>query len=280
MIRQELRKMFIFLARDLRMIWTYKLAFATNYINMIFGFFSIFIMFWAWHIPELVDMAGTSPALSSTSPSAGIIEYILIGTIGWGYLWSVMGASSGSIRSEMMRGTFEPIFLTPTSPYTLITSYTIVGLVLGSINMVAVIIFSTLIFDLSLSGSPAGFFAMLILGIVMMFGFGLIVAALNISHKSVGSLVAVLQAISFIFSDVYFPPTSLPWGIGAVSYVCPFYYPIHGMRLALTSSRDWGEYHVILLIVSVLAITILICGILALRRGLDRARREGTLAYY
>ena len=122
-IWQETKKSFIFMARDFRMMWTYKLAFTTNYISMMLSFFSMLIMLGIWRIPELIK-SGTDdiPVLRSMCPSGNIIEYILIGTIGWGYLWSVMGASSGSIRSEMMRGTFEPIFLTPTSPFTIIAS--------------------------------------------------------------------------------------------------------------------------------------------------------------
>ena len=58
------------------------------------------------------------------------ISYIIIGSIGWGYLWNALNASSNAVNNEISMGTFESIFLTPTSPLFIIITYTIMGLII------------------------------------------------------------------------------------------------------------------------------------------------------
>ncbi len=266
-----LRKLYVFIKRDFLMMFTYKFAMIFNYAQMVMNLF-LFVLF--------AEMFGERMLPMLEQFGGDYIQYILVGSIGWGYIWSAMGAASGSIQQEMMRGTFEPIFLTPTSPFVIVMAYTIWGLFMGTISMGIFLTLGLLVFNVTLSGN--GFMAIVLMGlsVLMMIGFGLMVAGLNVFLKQVGSVVSVVQGVAMFLCGVYFPLEVLPDAIRPVGKVLPMYYSITGLRMALSDQatmQDIMWYFWLLLILATVALGV---GTYFFKKGLNRARREGTLAYY
>lgn len=253
------------------MMFTYKFAMVFNYVQMIMNLFLFVLfagMFGERMLPVLDQFGGD------------FIQYILIGSIGWGYIWSAMGAASGSIQQEMMRGTFEPIFLTPTSPFVIVMAYTIWGLVMGTISMGIFLFLGIAVFNVELSGSALMAIVLMGLSVLMMIGFGLMVAGLNVFLKQIGSFVSVIQAVSLFLCGVYFPLEVLPEIIRPLGRVLPFYYSIMGLRTALSDQATFSDIMLNFWILLILAVISLTIGTFLFRKGLNRARKEGTLAYY
>lgn len=242
-----------------------------NYVQMIMNLF-LFVLFAAMFGERMVPMLAQF--------GGDFIQYILIGSIGWGYIWSAMGAASGSIRQEMMRGTFEPIFLTPTSPFVIVIAYTIWGLFMGTISMLIFLGFGLIVFDVTITGNVLMAIVLMGLSVTMMVGFGLMVAGLNVFLKQIGSLVSVVQGVSLFLCGVYFPLEVLPEIIQPIGKFLPMYYSIMGLRMALSDLASMQDIMVYFWILLVLAIVAVVLGVYLFRRGLNRARREGTLAYY
>jgi ABC-2 type transport system permease protein len=267
-----LRKVYVFIKRDFLMMFTYKFAMVFNYAQMIMNLF-LFVLF--------ARMFGER-MLTVLEPYGGgdYISYILIGSIGWGYIWSAMGAASGSIQQEMMRGTFEPIFLTPTSPFVIVLAYTIWGLFMGTISMIIFLFLGLAVFHVELTGNGLLAVLLMLLSVAMMVGFGLIVAGLNIFLKQIGSVVSVVQGVSLFLCGVYFPIEVLPEIFQPLAKVLPFYYSITGLRMALSEQASLQSVMQYIWILSVLTVIALVLGTYFFRKGLNRARREGTLAYY
>lgn len=252
-------------------MFTYKFAMVFNYAQMVMNLF-LFVLF--------AEMFGERMLPLLEQFGGDYIQYILVGSIGWGYIWSAMGAASGSIQQEMMRGTFEPIFLTPTSPFVIVIAYTIWGLFMGTISMVIFLTLGLLVFNVTLTGNALMAVVLMGLSVLMMIGFGLMVAGLNVFLKQVGSMVSVVQGIAMFLCGVYFPLEVLPDAIRPVGRVLPMYYSITGLRMALSDQatiQDIMWYFWLLLILAAVA---LVVGTFFFKKGLNRARREGTLAYY
>lgn len=266
-----MRKVYIFIKRDFLMMFTYKFAMVFNYTQMIMNLF-LFILF--------ARMFGERMLVMLADYGGDYIQYILIGSIGWGYIWSAMGAASGSIRQEMMRGTFEPIFLTPTSPFIIVIAYTIWGLFMGTISMIIHLLIGIAVFDVQLTGSVALAVTLMGLSVLMMVGFGLMVAGLNVFLKQVGSFVSVIQGAALFLCGVYFPLEVLPEIIRPIGKALPMYYSITGLRTALSDQATFSDVTYYLWILLVLAAIAMVIGVFLFRKGLNRARKEGTLAYY
>jgi len=268
----ELRKIKVFVVRDFRMLSTYKLALSMTFLTTVFNlfYFALFgSMFGSSSLPALSDYGGD------------FLSYIIIGSMGWGFLWSIMGTTAASLRSEMMMGTVESILLTKTRLYTMMVSYAIYGSFFGLISIVILLSVGYLVFGLEVFAN-ANLFTLVVffLSATMMMGFGLIFGGITIWLKNIGPTTMLLQNISMFFCGVYFPLTVLPVVARPISYYIPFYYSIEGLRRSLIPSTTTGEmmmYSIILLFCSVLFNAI---GLYVLHRGLIKAKKDGSLMFY
>lgn len=208
------------------------------------------------------------------------IQYVLVGSIGWAYLWSSMGVSSRSLRMEMLYGTFEPIFMTPTSPFLVLIAYTIWGLFLGSLSVIVFLFLGFFVFDIVITGSFILALIIIVISIVIMVGFGMVVAGLNVFLKNVGPVVRVLQEAARFLCGVYFPLEVLPQFLRPVGKAIPVYYSIMGLRLALSDHASLSDVLYYIGILSVLAVAFMIFGMIFFRKALNKARKDGSLAYY
>lgn len=253
------------------MMFTYKFAMVFNYAQMVMNLF-LFVLF--------AEMFGERMLPMLEQFGGDYIQYILVGSIGWGYIWSAMGAASSSIQQEMMRGTFEPIFLTPTSPFVIVMAYTVWGLFMGTISMGVFLTVGLLVFDVVLSGNALMAIVLMGLSVLMMIGFGLMVAGLNVFLKQVGSIVSVVQGVAMFLCGVYFPLEVLPDAIRPVGRFLPMYYSITGLRMTLSDQATMEDIMWYFWLLLVMAAIALVVGTFFFKKGLNRARREGTLAYY
>jgi ABC-2 type transport system permease protein len=268
----ELRKIPFFVARDLRMLFTYKLALSSAIFSIIFNLFYLVLF---------GTMFGAS-SLSSISDYGGdFISYILVGSVGWGFLWSIMDATSTSLTEEMRVGPLESVLLTRTRLSTLMLSYSIYGCFFGLIILVILTLVGFFLFGISVFANATIYTLLIfILSMTMMMGFGMMFGGLTIWLKYIGQTVPLLQNIVMLFCGVYFPISVLPEFFQPVSKVIPFYYSIEGLRRSLIPATTFTEIMYYICILFVLSVFFIVLGLFVLRLGLNKARRDGSLAYY
>ncbi len=179
MMMDEIRKIGVFIKRDFRILFTYRLAFSTAFLGIIFNLFYLVLF---------GSMFG-SRELSALTPYGGdFISYILVGSIGWGFMWSIMGMTSSSLRSEMMMGTMESILLTSTKISTIMIAYTIFGAVFGLLSIGVLIGVGFLCFGVSFGTATIYTFIIMFLSALLMMGFGMIFGGLTIWVKNIGQV--------------------------------------------------------------------------------------------
>lgn len=266
-----LRDILIFIKASFQMLSTYKFAMFSNYASMLMNLF-VFVLF--------VGMFGSRTVESLELFGGDPIAYIIIGSIGWGYLWTVSISIISSITDEIATGTFESIFLTPASPYAMMIAHIIFGLIVTTVPMTTLLTIGLVFLDIKILGNYLIAFFILCLSILMMIGFGLIIAGLNIVLKQIGPVISAIQSISVFFCEVYVPVSVLPELLQPISKVIPFYYLMMSWRIALSPNANFEMLWQHAVIVGALGIASIASGIYTFEKGLDRARKEGTLAYY
>ena len=192
-----------------------------------------------------------------------------------------MSATATSLRNEMMMGTLESIFLTSTKISTIIIAYTIFGSIFGFLSVIILYLVGFFLFDIIVF-SNANIFTLIIfiLSIFLMMGFGMIFTGLALRFKNIGSAVPLFQSITMFFCGVYFPITVLPNYLQTVAKFVPFYYSIEGMRISLIPGTATSEIlsYIVILIGATLFFALL--GIFILYKGLTKAKKDGSLAFY
>lgn len=268
----ELRKIPVFVLRDFQLLLSYKLAFFSSMISSVFTIFYFVLfgsMFSAIAVPLIVPEGG------------GYISYILVGSIGWSFMWTVMNITASSLSTEMMLGTLESILSTPTKVFTIMVSYTIFGAFFGLATIGVLLLIGYFVFGVSVFASASIFTLIIfILSSLMMMGFGLIFGGLTIWLKNIGETVPLLQNIVMFFCGVYFPISVLPGVIQPLSKALPFYYSIQGLRKSLIATTPTSELMHYTILLLEFAVAFILFGIVVLKLGLNKARTEGSLSYY
>ena len=268
----ELRKIGVFVKRDFRMLFTYKLAFLMSFLSIIFNLLYMVLfgsMFGSSSLPALSQYGGD------------FISYIIIGSMGWGFLWSILNTTAFSLRTEMMMGTLESILLTPTKMYTMMIAYTLFGCFFGLVSLVIVLLIGLFAFGVD-AFATANVFTLIIfiLSLLMMMGFGMIFSGLTIWVKNIGETIPLFQGIALFFCGVYFPISVLPSYLQPVSRFISFYYSIEGLRQSLMVSNLTSELLGYMLILLILAVGFIAIGLFVLHKGLIKAKKDGSLAFY
>lgn len=268
----ELEKIGVFLKRDFRMLYTYKIAFLITFLNMVITFFYLVLFGGMFAVNQV----------SALEPYGGnFISFILIGSIGWGFLWNVLNTTSFSLRNEMVMGTLESVLLTPTKIYTMMIAYALFGCFFGLLSMAILFLIGIGFFGLSAFESSSIYtIVIFFLSATMMLGIGMIFSGLTIWYKHIGQTLPLIQGITMIFSGVYFPINQLPPILQPVPKIIPFYYSMEGLRLSLIPTTPTSEILKIIIILLILTISFLIIGLYSINRGLKNAKREGSLAFY
>jgi ABC-2 type transport system permease protein len=269
---KELKKIPVFIKRDFQLLLSYKLAFFTSMLSSIFTIF-YFVLFGS--------MFGNTTIALTVEEGGSFISYILVGSIGWGFMWTIMSITSSSLSTEMMLGTLESILVTPTKLITLMLSYTIFGGFFGLATIAVLMSIGYLVFGITVFAS-ANIFTLIIfiLSTMMMLGFGLIFGGLTIWLKNIGETVPLLQNIAMFFCGVYFPISVLPAFLQPVSKAVPFYYSIQGLRLSLIASTPTDELIHYTILLLEFSISFILFGIFVLRLGLAKAKKDGSLSFY
>lgn len=268
----EFRKIFVFIKKDFGILLTYRLAFSMSFFSILFNLFYLILF---------GNMFGSTQLESLSAYGGDFISYILIGSIGWGFLWSIMGATSASLTTEMLQGTLESILLTSTRIITMMFAYTLFGCFFGLLSIGIMLFVGYFMFGIS-AFATANIFTLLIfiLSATMMMGFGLMFGGLTIWLKDIGDTIPLIQNIVMFFCGVYFPITVLPSLIRPISYFMPFYYSIEGLRLSLIPSTPISQVLSYVLLLILLSILFISLGIVVLHAGLRKAKKDGSLTFY
>jgi ABC-2 type transport system permease protein len=267
---KELKKVFYFVQRDMRILFTYRIAFFSMFTSIFFSLFNL-VLFGA--------MFGVTELTSLTFYGGNYISYIIIGSIGWGFMWAIAGATSNALRSEMAMGTLEAVMSTPTRMTTLVLSYTIYGLIFGFISIIVTVFVGIGLFGMGMLGTLSlATVVIFVLMVVMMAGIGMTFGGLTIWSKNVDQLIGISQSVAMFFSGVYFPISVLPSVLRPVSNVMPFLYPVEGLRRSLIPGAS--DVWVYAAITAAVSLSLLSVGYLVLRHGIRKAKRDGSLSYY
>jgi len=271
-VLNELKKISAFIVRELRMLYTYKFAYSTTIINMIFTVVYLLLfgsMFKSADVPSLAPYGGD------------FIAFALVGSMGWSLLWNITNSVSFSLRNEMLMGTLESILITPTNIYTIIVAYIIFGSIFGLLSMLFLFLlgfygFGVIVF------STANIYTIIIfsISIIMMAGFGMMFGGLTLKYKNIGQTIPLIQGIAMFFCSVYFPISILPGGLQSFTKFIPFYYSMEGLRISLTTDGLNPELLHYIIILTILAAAFIILGIILLQRGLNKAKKDGSLSFY
>jgi ABC-type polysaccharide/polyol phosphate export permease len=252
--------------RDLTVYVTYRWRLGTQYVGVLFSL-AVF-----YYISRLVQFGQFS------SPDS-YFSYAAVGVIILQVLQSTLDIP-GTVRQELVAGTFERMAVSPFGPVAAILSLFLFPLTAAVISMLVTLGLAALIFGIDASWSTVPLaIPIAVIGAAALGAIALLFAAMVVRFKQAPGTAYVLAAISLV-AGFYFPPSLLPWWLEWASNVQPFTPAVDLLRHLLVGQPLSGSAWVDVGKLVGFTVVLVPIGLAGLSIAIERGRRQGTLTEY
>ena len=254
--------------RDMRIFFSYRTRFLT------IGFTPIVGVTLFYYVSRLVN----SPQVGSSDDYFG---YVVVGTVILQVLTATLTTPLGTMRSELLVGTFERLVVAPFGPVASVLSLTIFPVFLGLAVALLTLSYAAIVFGVSiewpmaLAGLPVA-----ALGAISFAPFGILMAGIALTVKQATAGAAIVVAALSLVAGIYFPPSLLPDWISWLSDVQPFTPATELLRHLLLGTPMSGTVQGAILELIAFAVVMLPAATFVLRASVTHSRRNGTITEY
>lgn len=222
-----------------------------------------FISMLIWPILLPLGYVFTAKALSGTDTSSLVSfatltgtsdykTYMLIGTVMWSWMNSILWSFGTSLRVEQVRGTLESNWLCPVPKISLLLGYSLFDMIFSIIYIPIIVLEFKLVYNFHFVGSPL--LALLVL------------------------LVSIATLNMICGSE--FPVTVLPKGILAVSLIIPLTYGYDSIRGILLGTKTLLPIHIEQLILVLFMGISIYLGIFILNKVEKYCKTIGNIGFH
>jgi ABC-2 type transport system permease protein len=268
----EIRKLPAFVRRDFLVAWSYRAAFFTDWLGLVFGT----LMF--YFVSLMVDES-VLPTYGGTK--AGYMEFVTIGVALGAFIALGLGRVAAVIRREQLMGTLESVLMTPTAPATIQIGSVVYDLIYIPLRTGLFLLVIALGFGLDFEPSgiaPAA--VSLLLFIPFVWGLGVASAGATMTFRGGSAGIGLGATLLTLGSGAFFPLELLPNWVQSAAEANPMALAIEGMREALIGGAGWSEVAPNLLVLAPISAASLAAGLFVFRLAMLREKRRGTLGIY
>jgi ABC-2 type transport system permease protein len=207
--------------------------------------------------------------------------FVVIGIVIFGVLTSTLSIPVGTLRQELLAGTFERMVLSPFGPVACVLSLMLFPLALALVTSILSLGFAAAVFGLDLRWPEAVLgFPLGIMGAIAFTPFGLLMAAAVIIFKQTNAGATFVITGVTLLAGVYFPVSLLPGWIRWASDVQPFTPAVDLLRHQVVNTPLTGDWALDLAKLILFPAVMLPLSLMALRAAIGLSRRRGSIIEY
>lgn len=209
-----------------------------------------------------------------------VVGFMIVGSMFSGLLLLAMSSLKSSIQEEQVKGTLELIASSRVGVIGHAVLSAVFSLSSSLVMSLAICYLFAYVFSFNIEGSILAIFAVALLGLVAMGAIGLLAAGYILVSKKGEPFTWAFGLLSGLFSGVLYPVQIFPHWLQGFAYALPATGTLDAIRLIALEGH--GLFDVINLLWSpvVFAVVGVPLGVFALRRGLWKARKEGSIGEY
>ena len=271
-LSEDLGKIPAFFRRDLLILWSYRTAFFSDWINMLVQVMVFYFLSAIVPTNRLPEYGGQPTTY---------IQFVTVGIALTAFVSISLGRVTNAVSTEQNQGTLEALLMTPTASSTIQLGWVVYDLLYVPLRTAVFLVLMSVVLGVTLS--PAGILptvVMFIPFIPFIWGLGLISAAVILTFRRGQSLVGLWAVLLTLTSGAYFPIQYFPPWLQTIAEINPMTQVLDGAREALLGHPDWSLVWSVVPPLLPLAVLTITLGSLAFRMALTRERRRGTLGLY
>jgi ABC-2 type transport system permease protein len=261
-----------FIYRGIITMFSYRTAMVLQILSMFISTASFYFL------AKLVGFQENNPYLAQYG--GNYMVFLIIGIIFQSFVSVSQSSFSQTIRNEQYMGTLESLLLSRTPLYQILTYSSLWTFIFTVINTGVILAIAVVVFKVELNINLLASTIILFLSIVSLAGIGMISAGVIMVTKQGDPISWFISIISAFLSGVYYPIEVLPKFLKGLALILPNTHALIALRQTLINHYSVWQVKDQIIILLVFAFITIPLGIIAFRKGFDRARKEGTLSYY
>jgi ABC-2 type transport system permease protein len=271
-VREDLGKVPAFFRRDLLVLWSYRTAFFSDWINMLVQVLVFYFVSRLVPSQKLPTFGGQH---------ATYLQFVTVAIALTAFLQITLGRLVSAVSTEQNQGTLEALMVTPTAPPALQLGSAVYDLFYVPLRTAVFLTLMTVLLGvrLALAGIPPTA-VMFLFFIPFIWGIGVISAAAVLTFRRGHGLVGMGTVLLTLTSGAYFPIHYFPGWLQRIAALNPMTTVLNAARENLLGHPDWSVVWRVVPELIPLAAVSLTLGVFAFRLALKRERRRGTLGLY
>jgi ABC-2 type transport system permease protein len=251
--------------------WTTYKSYRTQLVTGPFSMFVSMCLF--YYVSRLIEV-------SSYGDSDQYFSYIVVGLLTLMTLQSTLMVA-GTVRGELMAGTFERLLLSPLGSAGGVASMMLFPWVVSILSATVVLLMAAAVFGLPVNWSTAWLaYPVALLGSGAFAALGMLFAATVLIFKRMIAGAGLLLTLISFTSGVYFPVTLLPNWVEWVSEVQPFTPAIQLLRHVLIGAEIPHDPWMLAAKIAAFVVVMIPLGFAALTAATRVGQRTGTIIEY
>ena len=213
---------------------------------------------------------------------ANYVAFIIIGANVFSTVTTSLWLFGFFIRREQTLGTLEALFMSPAHQISILVGLTLYVQIRSVVTFIGGYFFGCLLFSINpLQGQVLLALAILLFGLIPIYGLSFLLGALVLRVKQANSLLNTLQWIVGAFMGVFFPITVLPVTFQIISYLFPGFWLNYNIQAALMG-LDWFFVNIYghLGVLFVFALTCPLIGYLIFSRTESRSKKAEGIGQF
>jgi ABC-2 type transport system permease protein len=269
---EDLAKVPAFFRRDLLVLWSYRVAFLSDWVNLIVQVLLFYFLNRLIPSDKLPRFGGRPTSY---------IEFVTVALVVTTFMQVSLGHLVSALRQEQLMGTLESLLLTPTAPTTIQLGSIAYDILYVPVRTAVFLAIMSGIFGVHFHlGGLVPTVAILVVFVPCMWGLGLLGAAGVLTVRRGSGVTGIAATALMLASGAYFPIQYLPPWLQSLTQYNPVTIALDGARQAMLADAGWSVIWPSVLKLVPMASVSLMLGITAFRLALKRERRRGTIGLY
>ena len=271
-VAEEVRKLAAFFRRDVLVMWSYRLAFFTDWVALAVQLVTFYF------VGRMVDES-TLPRYDGRA--VGYLEFVAIGIAITAFVQLGLARIVTAVRNEQVMGTLESLLLTPTSLWTIQFGMVAYDLAYVPLRSAAFLILVAVLYDAHfVVGGFLPATVLLLVFIPFVWGMGVATAASVLAFKRGGSVSGFAMTVLTVTSGAYFPLGLFPGWLETLARANPIAVINDAARDAILGGAGWSDVLGSVAVLAPWSVGALTVGMAAFRWAYAFERRRGTLGQY
>jgi ABC-2 type transport system permease protein len=193
---------------------------------------------------------------STATANLSSFDYVFAGLIGFSILSLGIFGLANQMPAEKKTGAFRRLRASPIKTSQLVFANMIYYSLVGIISIVLMFAIAILVFDFNMRGDWFNLAAVIILGILVMFGFGLAIGGWAKNENQSAALTNIVALPMMFLSGVFFPRFLMPEWLQGITGFLPLSPIIDSFRMIMTEGKTLLDLGMELAIIAVWGVVI------------------------